>query len=107
MNPLEAYEVLASAPALQERLSAALAKHGPELKRERDWLQSAIALVHEHDEANAALFERARWLPELEHAREELAAPMQEAWVNAVEKLLAGITFVHGSRAPIVEALFP
>jgi hypothetical protein len=51
--------------------------------------------------------EKVRDLPELSDVRADFAEAQQDAWVDALEKLLAGITFHAGSRAPVIEALFP
>jgi len=48
-----------------------------------------------------------RMLPELLEVRLEFAGMLQQRWVDALEKLVAGVTFHAGSRAPMLEALLP
>ncbi|MHB8876407.1 MAG: hypothetical protein ACYC8T_22160 [Myxococcaceae bacterium] len=109
LTPLEAYDLIFHSAQLQDRLSAALAtlskKQG--LKREKEWLSGTVELLHASREGLPALVEKSLRLPELAGVREEHAATLQGLWVDALERLLAGITFHAGSRAPLIEALFP
>ena len=109
LTPLEAYDVISYSAQLQDRLSAALAvlakKQG--LKREKEWLSGAVELLHSSREGMTELVERSLRLPELTAVREEHAVELQGRWVDGLEKLLAGITFHAGSRAPLIETLFP
>ncbi len=104
----EAFGVLSSVVSSQRALSQL-----PEDARrktdkvEREWLAAALERLTPHVDAIAPLLERAPRLPELAFARASLAASHQEAWVDQLEKLLAGLTFHAGSRDPIIEALFP
>jgi hypothetical protein len=109
LSPLEAYDLIRFSAQLDERLSAAASelekKRG--LKAEKEWLASAIALLRAAREPSQGLVERARGLPGLEEVRDELGAVFQGLWVDALERLLAGITFHAGPRSPIIEAVFP
>jgi hypothetical protein len=108
-SPLEAYDVVRHAALLAERLAAAEAaldrKRG--LEAEKEWLRAAIKVLGAAREPTHGVVERARGLPGLEEVRDELGVVFQELWVDALERLLAGITFHAGPRAPLVEAMFP
>ena len=108
-SPLEAYDVIRHSALLSERLAAAQAelekKRG--LKAEKEWLRAAGDLLGAAREPSQGIIERARGLPGLEEARDELGAVSQGLWVDALERLLAGITFHAGPRAPVIEAVFP
>lgn len=75
--------------------------------REQAWLADAAALLAERLDAMVEPLEAARCLPELEGERENFARAPQQAWVDALEKLWAGIAYHLGRRAPLLEALFP
>lgn len=106
---LESFDLLRFSETFHARLVAAQedlqAKRGYE--REKQWLGSAVTLVAAERTPVADLLDRARSLPELTDVAFELASSFQEVWVDALEKLLAGITFHAGSRSPVIEALFP
>jgi hypothetical protein len=107
MDSVEAYELLRCCRPFRDRLAEAegqVAKSG--LEAERRWVSEAIARVPEAGAFDEVL-RRAAELPELADARAELAESMQAAWVDALERLLAGITFHVGARVPLIEALFP
>ena len=107
MDSVEAYELLRCCRPFRERLAEAeaqLAKSS--LEAEQRWLSEAIARVPA-PEAFDDVLRRAAELPELADARAELAEGLQAAWVDALERLLAGITFHVGARVPLIEALFP
>ena len=107
MELLDAYELVRFAPAFRERLERArelLAPHA-ELTVEQSWLSSALDRVIAAD-PGATLLEKVRELPELTDVRADFAEGQQGAWVDALEKLLAGITFHASSRSPVIEALF-
>ena len=109
MNLIEAYDLLRFSEQFQSRLSRVqedlAGRRG--LKREKDWLAAAIELLRAEREPAASPLERARGLPELADLAEEAGAELQGQWVDALEKLHAGITFHASSRAPLIEALFP
>jgi hypothetical protein len=109
LSALEAFDIIRFGSQLGERLDQARAelegKRGHE--REKGWMATAEELVAEVLKDAPALLERARSLPELADTRAELAEVEQGHWVDALEKVLAGITFHAGSRAPLIEALFP
>ena len=108
-SPIEAYDLIRHAALLAERLAAAQAelekKRG--LKAEKEWLRAAVEVLGVAREPTPAILERARGLPGLEEVRDELGSVFQELWVDALERLLAGITFHAGPRAPLIEAVFP
>jgi hypothetical protein len=110
---LEAYDLIRFTAHYEEKLANAVAeleqKRGS--KRERQWLNGALELVKSERESVAPalgpLYDRAQRLPEMAAIREEEASSRIGAWVDSLEKLLAGITFQFGSRVPLIEALFP
>jgi hypothetical protein len=108
-SPVEAYDVIRHSALLAERVVAAQAelekKRG--LKAEKDWLRAAGELLSGAREPSQGIIERARGLPGLEEVRDELGVVFQGLWVDALERLLAGLTFHAGPRAPIIEAVFP
>lgn len=108
MELLDAYELVRFAPVFRERLERAHDRLGKpaELGAERAWLTAALDRVVAAD-PGLALLDKVRDLPELMDVRADFAEGQQNAWVDALEKLLAGITFHAGSRAPVIEALFP
>jgi hypothetical protein len=105
---LEAFDAVAHSEVFLARLEAARAelsrKQG--LKDEKAWLAAAVDRVTAAREGMGDLLTRALRLPHLEPLREEHARTLQQAAVDAVERLQAGITFHGGSRAPLLEALF-
>ncbi len=76
------------------------------LKDEKGWLMLAIDRLAASRGELGDLNQRAMRLPELESAREEHARTLQNTAVDAIERLQAGVTFVAGTRAPLLEALF-
>ncbi|MBI3185834.1 MAG: hypothetical protein HYZ28_27165 [Myxococcales bacterium] len=109
LSPLEAYDLVSHARLVRDRLSAAFAGLGKRqgLARERAWLSEAAEVIGAFLDEHRELAERALALPELSAARDEHVRQTQEEWVDSLEKLQAGITFHAGSRAPVLEALFP
>lgn len=75
--------------------------------REKAWLADAQAVLSERLAEMAAPLAAAQRLPELEGYREDFARVPQQSYVDALEKLWAGISFHLGRRAPLLEALFP
>jgi hypothetical protein len=108
-SPIEAYDLIRHATLLAERLAAAQVelekKRG--LKVEREWLRAAVEVLGAAREPAPGIVERARGLPGLVEVRDELGVVFQGLWVDALERLLAGITFHAGPRAPLIEAIFP
>jgi hypothetical protein len=108
-SPVEAYDMIRHSAVLAERLAAAQAelekKRG--FKAEKEWLRAAGDLLGAAREPSQAIVERARGLPGLEEVRDEMGAVFQGLWVDALERLLAGVTFHAGPRAPLIEAVFP
>jgi len=112
MNPLttlEAYDLLRHAARLSDRLAQAEADHLSRegLEPEKRWLSEAAALVQAQLPGVAELLARARELPELELVREDYSEELQDAWVDCLERLHAALILNLGSRAPILETLFP
>ncbi len=106
---IEAFELARFAEQLSARLAEAHRQlpEGVDHRRERGWLETAEEMVNADVEPVRPLLARARLLPELSFLRDEVAEEFQNAWVDGLEKLVAGITFHAGSRAPVLEALFP
>ncbi len=108
MTLAEAFDVVAWSQTLLERLETAQGeldkKQG--LKDEKGWLMLAIDRLAASRGELGDLNQRAMRLPELESAREEHARTLQNTAVDAIERLQAGVTFVAGTRAPLLEALF-
>jgi hypothetical protein len=109
LSTLEAYDLIRFAEAFEARLVTAndtlLDRAG--LEPEKEWMATALTLVRSGLTPAPALIGRAKDLPEMEEAREEFSFQQQNLWVDALEKLHAGITFCASSRAPVIEALFP
>ncbi|WP_211194533.1 hypothetical protein [Pyxidicoccus fallax] len=108
-STLESYELIRFAEAFEARLATAgeMLAGRPGLEPEKRWLADALELVRTTRAPSAGVLDRVKDLPELEEAREEYAFHQQGLWVDALEKLHAGITFTASSRAPVIEALFP
>jgi hypothetical protein len=107
-SPLDAFEAIAFSDVLVGRLSAAKAelsrKQG--LAKEKAWLDTALERLTAAREGLGDLLLRALCLDELAPAREAHARTLQQAAVDAVERLQAGITFHGGRRSPVLEALY-
>lgn len=105
---LDAFETVAYAEQLQQRLEAAWAELAKKqgLREEKSWLETALARVAAGREGVGTLLTRVLRLPEMDPVRDEHGRTLQHAAVDAVEKLHAGITFAGGSRAPLLEALY-
>ncbi|GHG71751.1 hypothetical protein [Comamonas sp. JC664] len=108
-STLESYELIRFAEAFEARLATAgeMLTGRPGLDPEKGWLATALELVRTARAPTEGVLDRVKDLPELEEAREEYAFHQQGLWVDALEKLHAGITFTASSRAPVIEALFP
>lgn len=108
MHALEAYDLIRFAQHTLERLDAAgrALSESRGKKREKSWLASASEVLKAELDKVGPLLERALELSELDVVRAERASDLIGVWVDALEKLLAGVTFHAGVRAPIIEALF-
>ncbi|MFY1825461.1 hypothetical protein ACN47A_06060 [Myxococcus fulvus] len=108
-STLESYELIRFAESFEARLATAgeMLAGRPGLDAEKSWLATALDLVRTTRAPAAGVVDRVKDLPELDEAREEFAFHQQGLWVDALEKLHAGITFTASSRAPVIEALFP
>jgi hypothetical protein len=109
LSTLEAYDLIRFAESFEARLVTAsdVLMDRPGLEPEKAWMTAALELVRTRLAPTAALLDRTKDLPELEEAREEFSFVQQNLWVDALEKLHAGITFCASSRSPVIEALFP
>jgi len=109
LSTLEAYDLVRFAEAFDSRLATAdeLLASRPGLEREKEWLSTALQLLRAERAPAQSILEKVRDLPELEEVREEFAFTLQNAWIDTLEKVHAGITFCASSRAPVIEALFP
>jgi hypothetical protein len=109
MDPLDAYETLKHAELLHGRLVAAreTVARARKISREKDWLTVAADLLGVELEGVRRVVESTRMLPDLVDVRLEFAGTLQQRWVDALEKLVAGVTYHAGSRAPLLEALLP
>jgi len=109
LSTQEAYDLIRFAEAFEARLVTAsdMLADRDGLEPEKEWMATALKLVRSALAPTPPLIERAKDLPELEEAREEFSFQQQNLWVDALEKLHAGITFAASSRAPVIEALFP
>jgi hypothetical protein len=106
---IEAVHLLRFAAVFSGRLEKASADLSarPGAERERRWLAAASEVLAEAIAKSPGLLDEARRLPEFRELREELAESLQSAWVDALEKLLAGITFHATRRSPVIAALYP
>lgn len=106
---LEHYRLTQQGRALAEKIDRrareVIGQQG--FAREQRWLEDAGALLAERLEALEAPLRAAQRLPELMDEREAFARAPQQLWVDALERLWAGISFHLGRRAPLLEALFP
>lgn len=109
LSALEACDLIRFADTFAERLDAVSAEleRKAGLEREKGWLQLAQQVLEGARGPTKGLIEDARGLPELAELRADFAGALQNAWVDVLEKLVAGITFHVSSRSPIMEALFP
>jgi hypothetical protein len=105
---LDAFDTVAHSEQLLRRLEGAAAELAKKqgLKEEKAWLDTATQRVAAARNGVGDLLIRVLRLSELEPVREGQARLLQNAAVDAVERLHAGITFAAGSRAPILEALY-
>lgn len=109
LSTLEAYDLLRHCATLSERIARAevdqLSRAG--LEDEKVWLHQALERVEPLLPVIEEMLRRCRELPELAPAREDHAQVVQGAWVDALERLVGALTHHAGSRAPILETLFP
>ncbi|MBL9037498.1 MAG: hypothetical protein JNG84_03180 [Archangium sp.] len=105
---LDAVDAISWSDVLLQRLQSAEATLGAKqgLRDEKSWLTSAIERLGAARADAGDVLARAMRLPELESLRVEHAEVLQNAAVDAVERLHAGITFHAGTRAPMLEALY-
>lgn len=105
---VDAFDAIAHSESFHARLEATVAELSRRqgLKAEKAWLSEALARVASARETVGDLLTRALRLDALAPVREEHSKSLQQAAVDAVERLQAGIMFHGGSRAPLGEALF-
>jgi hypothetical protein len=108
MNTLEAYDLVVFALSMHDKLAQAarVLDQKAEAAAEKGWMEEAEKLLAESLVKAKPLLEWARPLPELRAVRMESAAEVIGVWVDALEKLHAGITFHASSRTPLLPALF-
>jgi hypothetical protein len=109
LSTLDAYALLRFSEDFKQRLFQAegfLAERRG-LSDEKGWMRSALDRLEKVCAEVPSALERAHHLPELASVRDEYAWQFQGIYVDALEKLHAGITFHVSARAPIMEALFP
>jgi len=109
LSTLDAYSLLRFAEDFRQKLFQAegfLAERRG-LAEEKTWLRSALDRLENACTQVPAALENAHQLPELASVRDEYAWQFQGVYVDALEKLVAGITFHVSARAPIMEALLP
>src|SRR5436190_3521745 len=95
MHPIFAYDLLLFADGYHQKLCQVsdLLAEKKGFKAEKGWLSQAIELVENAKAQGDALKEQAHLLPELADLRADVTAERQGAWVDALERLVAGITF--------------
>ena len=105
---LDAYDMVSRSEVLLRRLQSALSELERQagLKEETSWLTAAVERVSKARTGVEPILSRAMRLTELGPLREEHARSKQQAAVDAIERLQAGIAFHAGPRAPLLEALF-
>ena len=109
MTLVEAFDLIANSEQLALRLDAAAAELSfiPGLADEKGWLAIAQARVQKaRGDVPPDAILRALRLPELEAMRSEHGRMLQNAAVDALEKLHGGITHAGGPRSPLLEALY-
>lgn len=77
------------------------------LEEERAWLCAANRRVRHELERTRSALDTALPLPELDAERQTQARASFQAWVDAVEGLLFGITAHVSAGNPVIEVLFP
>lgn len=105
---LDAYDTVSQSEVMLRRLQGALAELEPrgDLKEEKGWLSTAIERVTAARAGVEPVVSRAMRLADLAPLRAEHGRTMQQAAVDSIERLQAGIAFHAGPRAPLLEALF-
>jgi hypothetical protein len=105
----ESFELLRFSERYLQKLRPAREEvaSGKGFAREKKWLADAEAVLEESSTGAQALLERCRSLPELADFARESAEDVRGEWVDALERLWAGVTFHAGARSPMLEALFP
>lgn len=104
---IEAFDTLVHAEATLGRLREAQKRIArKQLEEEKQWLQTAVDRLTAALTPLEGLAMKSAQLPELEAVRGDLAKSLQNAAIDAVERLQAGITFHGGPRAPVLEELF-
>lgn len=110
MEPiLQGVEAIRDAAALLQRLDrvAGGLAGAAGFEREKRWLGDAGVLLGGAVEEDLALLQRAAALPELASVHGELLVEARLCWIDAAEELHGVLARTQGSRAPVIEALFP
>ncbi len=109
MDLLEAFDLLTFCRTMAERLEGVSSAHERALKRtaEGQWLEHAKQKLLELNESTKETLFACRQLPEFSFLSDEFAFENQQVAVEALERFQAGIAFHLGTRAPLIEVLFP
>lgn len=108
MNTIEAFDLIAHAEVLAERLDEAavdLSKWEATVP-ESIWLASAAKRIGDARKHVGDLHSRCLRLPEMHSLRAERTRSLQGAVMDAFDGLLASITKEMGERSPLIEAIF-
>jgi hypothetical protein len=97
-----AEQTLAALRTAEERLAS-----DAQLMDERAWLVAASRRVIAESERTRQALAGALALPEFEAERQARGQALFNAWLDAVEALLAGITAHVSAGSPLIEVLFP
>jgi hypothetical protein len=106
MNASEALDLIRFVPHFLSWLEQTASRFELPM-REREWLQDAQTLLGDALSPAQVQAESARELPEQSLLRAEWISEQQGSWADALERLHAGVVFHAGSRAPLLESLFP
>ena len=108
MNTIEAFDLIAHAEVLEERLFASsveLAKREA-TAQESAWLSAAGKRIGQARKHVGDLHSRCLRLPEMHSLRAEHTRSLQGSVMDAFDSLLAAITKEMGERSPLIEAIY-
>ncbi|HET9958792.1 MAG TPA: hypothetical protein VFQ61_30070 [Polyangiaceae bacterium] len=105
----EAQDLVAFVAELCERIQGQIERlsQDPLRAEEQSWLSSARSRLQAELHHVQQGFARAALLPEFETERKAKLLGLEQAWVDSLEGLLAGLTRRVGAGNPLVEVLFP
>ncbi|WP_394824844.1 hypothetical protein [Pendulispora albinea] len=106
--PLEAFERVVRSERLEQQLAATVAKLAelPELADEAAWLEVARQRIARARGELGDLLTRVLRLPELEPLRGERGRTLQDAALDAAERLHKVIRKAAGGRSPVIDVLY-